>query len=210
MPGDGVHLRAVEELLHPARGLVAGGHRLDDRSRPADGVAGGKHMRDRGLHGLRVDGDGVAGGQGEFGQPFGPRYVDALADGRDDRITVDDEFGSRHRYGTPAGPSRRAAPIRCAGHSKTADMAVGGHDADRCRQIIKGDPFVFGPLDLVGIGRHFVLRAAVHHGDGAGAQTPGHPGGVDGHIATAHHHNVFTWRLAIAQVDGLQEIAWHR
>ena len=60
-------------------------------------------------------------------------------------------------------------------------------NSHRIGQEVELDAFVLGRLDLLGMGRHVLLLAAIDDVHLAGAQAPGSAGGVDGDVTAADH-----------------------
>ncbi len=195
--GEFVQVRAREELHDGGGCLVPGRYRLDHGGRSDHRIAGGKHMRNGCLHGLGIDGNGMAGGQVQVGSLFRPGHVGPLADGRDYRIAVDDELGPLHgdRPATAAVIRRSQSG---ADAFESHYPAVRGQDAHRCRKGGEFNAFLPGAVNLFGIGRHLLLGAAVDHGDPFGTQSFGRAGRIDGHVAATHHGHLSARPLPVA------------
>ena len=83
-----------------------------------------------------------------------------------------------------ASPSSMRMQVRALSRPFSCDQLGRGREQDQFHSLFQGG------VDLHGVGRHLVARAAVQDRHLVGAQPPGGAGGVEGGVAAADHHDL--------------------
>ena len=184
---------------------------LDDRGRAGYGIPHGKHIRLGRGHIGHVDMDGAAPGPLDLAHGIHAVLVHKLTDGRDDRIGLDVEITPFHGFGI---------------HSVAAFLfdqfgleAVQGFDAAVLSLDFLGngqhgqfDAFFLGMLHLFLVCGHFLARSTVGNGYVLASQPQTGSGGIDGHIAAADDHDLFSGCMPVSQgnvpqyIDGVDDL----
>ena len=109
---DGRQVEALHVGVHGVRGAAPFGDRLDDSGRTDPDVAGGEDARPPGLEGDRVGLEPVLLGRLDpIRAGADPGQVGTLADGQQDAVAGDREFGAG--VGLRAAPAGRIGRARC-------------------------------------------------------------------------------------------------
>ncbi len=143
------------------RGPAAGGDGFHHRGGAGFAVSAGEDSVPAGDQGALVGLDGAPARQSAgVAQAL---VVHFLADGQDDRVGRDGEFGARHRFGPPSATGVGLAQLHLltdhAGH--LAVFTDHGEWRGEQRQV---DAFLFGRRHFVDGGGHLLAGAAVDHG----------------------------------------------
>src|SRR5581483_7565987 len=145
------------------------GNAVDDEPRPKYAVAAGKDSRRRGHQRLRIDCNQTAGGDLNFVLGLEEIELWRLANGHDDRVTLDYIFRSLIESGIKP-PVLIEDPFRVQGF-KTGDFAALPDDALWPATGPENNPFSFSFFDFFKRCRHFLAPFEADDVDFASAET---------------------------------------
>jgi len=149
----GDKINPLYKTIHGYGCLFSGRHSLHNGSRSADGIATRKDIGIVRLQGRRIHIEGPPCTQcaGALIGQTGP--IALLTDGRNDRIHIEDEFGTLNRDG-PASAAFIRFPELHLDALQTADTSIFADDPYRAGECHDFDTLFTALLDLHLVGRH--------------------------------------------------------
>ena len=192
---DGLESAVGQVVVDGHRGLAALSDGLHEAGCAQHAVAAGEYALHGGGHGVFVGRDhaplvGFQADRLQVGE------VRGLADGRYHVVHFQNGLGTLHRHRTSSAGSVGFAQFHLDVF-QSGELALFADEPGGGGQEMKLDAFQLGLFHLDVPGGHFGAGPSVKDRDFLGAQSPGGPGAVDGHVATADDHHFF------AQLDRL-------